>query len=217
MLGCMSDSRSARFVTLSAIGSVVAVAGFEHGVGEWLQGWVAPQGLVIQSWPDQPFYRSLQGEPALTVLPTLALSGLVTMSLSVVLLVWVFGFADRRHSALVIAGLSAALLVAGGGFGTALLGFLLAAAAVKVTSPLSWWRSQAGRPSVQALAAAWPALLTACVGSWLMALFGVAALDYFHGIESVSLTLGVLIIAFALLPVSIAASYAKDAHGPTRR
>lgn len=206
--------RSARQVTLSVMGALVALAGFEHGLGESLQGFVPPAGVMIQSWPDSAFYRSLQGEPAMTLIPNLAVSGLVTMALSVALLVWVVRFVDRPRSALVMVGLSVGLLLTGGGFGPPLLGFILAAAAVKVTSPLRWWRKRSSSPVVRMLAAAWPYLLGACLAAWLTALFGIAALDYFVGIESVALTLAVLSAAFALLPLAIVSGFARDAsHG----
>jgi len=203
--------RSARQTTLTAIGAVVAVAAFEHGLGELLQGPVAPSGLIIQSWPDSAFYRSLQGEPAMTVVPNLAVSGVVTILLAIALLVWVVRFVGRPRSAAVIAGLSCALLLVGGGFGPPLLGFILASAAVKVHSPLAWWRRRSTTRRVRALAVSWPFALVACVTAWLMALFGVAALDYFLGIESVAVTAGVLLLAFATLPLAILSSFAADA------
>ncbi|RJQ51629.1 MAG: hypothetical protein C4521_12090 [Actinobacteria bacterium] len=204
--------RSARQTTLAAMGTIAALAGFEHGLGELLQGPVAPAALVIQSWPGSAFYRSLQGEPALTVIPNLAISGIATMALSGVFFVWVVRFADRPRSALVIATLSVALLLVGGGFGPPVLGLILAIAAIKVTAPLTWWRQRRASPISRALAATWPFLLPACIAAWLMALVGVAALDYFLGIESVAVTLTVLALAFALLPLSILSSFARDAH-----
>lgn len=42
--------RDPRQRTLSAMGAVVAVAAFEHGLGEFLQGPVAPASVFIQSY-----------------------------------------------------------------------------------------------------------------------------------------------------------------------
>lgn len=206
----------ARRTTLTAIGTIVAMAGFEHGLGELLQGPVAPTGVMIQSWPDSPFYRSLQGEPAMTLIPNMAISGILTMALSVAFLVWVTRFVNTKRSALVILTFSLAILLVGGGFGPPVLGLILALAATKVRSPLPWWCREASRPTVRLLASAWPVLLTLCVLAWLTALFGIAALDYFLGIESVTLTVTVLFGAFALLPASFVSSLARDAAGLTR-
>ena len=35
-------------------GSLIGIGGLQHGVGEVLQGNVAPDGLVINSWVDGP-------------------------------------------------------------------------------------------------------------------------------------------------------------------
>ncbi len=49
---------------VSTFGVVAGLAGVEHGVGEVLQGNVAPDGLIIASWPDSALFRILAGEPA---------------------------------------------------------------------------------------------------------------------------------------------------------
>lgn len=209
--------RSARQTTLASMGSIVALAGLEHGLGEVLQGSVAPASTFIQSWPDSAFYRSLQGEPAMTLIPNLAVSGIATIVLSVAFFIWVVRFVDRRGSALVMAGLSMAMLLVGGGFGPPLLGLVLTAAAIKVPSPLLWWKRRATRPWNRVIAGGWPFLLGACIVTWLMALVGVAALDYFLGIESAVVTLTVLSLAFCVLPLSIFSSFARDAACPSGR
>lgn len=205
----------ARRLTLTAVGTIVALAGFEHGLGELLQGPVSPPGMMIRSWPDSPFYRSLQGEPAMTLVPNLAVSGILTMALSFALLLWVIRFVDRKQSALVISSLSVALLLVGGGFGPPVLGLIVAAATLKVRSSLPWWRRSSGRPLNRLLASVWPGLLIVCVAAWIMALVGIAAFDYFVGIESVALTLAVLLLAFVMLPLTFASSFARDAAGLT--
>jgi len=59
--------RNATRVTVSIIGAIVGLMGIEHGIGEALQGNIAPSGLVISSWPGSEFFRILAGEPAMTV------------------------------------------------------------------------------------------------------------------------------------------------------
>jgi len=203
--------RDARQLTLAGMGSIVALAGFEHGLGELLQGPVAPESTMIQSWPDSPFYRILGGEPAMTLVPNLAVSGLLTMALSVALFVWVVFFVGKRYSAGVIAVLSVVLLLVGGGFGPPVLGLILAAAATRVRSPLRWWRERCPATVRRSLSAAWPLLLAGSMATWLAMLFGVAALDYFFAFESVAFTVGLLGTAFLLLPLSLISSMARDA------
>ncbi len=207
--------RDARQLTLAGMGSIVALAGFEHGLGELLQGPVAPESIMILSWPDSPFYRSLGGEPAMTLVPNLAVSGLLTMALSAALFVWVMFLVAKPYSAGVIAGLSVALLLVGGGFGPPVLGLMLAAAATRVRSPLAWWRERCPAAVRRSLSTAWPFLLAGSMAAWLAGLFGVAALDYFLHFESVAFTVGLLGTAFLLLPLALLSSMARDAT-PTR-
>ena len=72
----------------STFGAIMALAGMEHGIGEILQGNVAPGGLMIQSWPESAFFHNLAGEPAMTVLPDLLLTGVLAVIVSLALLIW---------------------------------------------------------------------------------------------------------------------------------
>lgn len=204
--------RSARQLTLSAMGAIVAAAGFEHGVGEMIQGPVPPPTLMIQSWPHSEFYRSLDGEPAMTVIPNLLASGVITMVLSVALFVWMIRFVARRRSASVIASLSIALLFAGGGFGPPVLGLILAGAALGANSPLPWWRKRCPPAGRRILAGAWSPLFAACIAAWFAMLVGVPAMAYFFGIDSDALLLAVLATAVTLLSLALVSSFAKDAE-----
>lgn len=203
---------SARRLTLSAMGAVMAVAAFEHGLGDALQGPVAPASIFIQSWPTSAFYRSLSGEPAMTLIPNLLISGIATMALSIALLGWVLAFVDRRYSAAVIAASSVALLLVGGGFGPPVLGLILAAAATKVRSPLRWWCAVCPSGVRRALASAWPVAIVACVITWLIMLFGIPALDYFAGLGSEALTYLMIAAAFVVLPFALISGMAHDAQ-----
>ena len=46
----VETKRSATRIVVSAFGALAALAGLEHGVGEFVQGWVAPSSVM--SWPD---------------------------------------------------------------------------------------------------------------------------------------------------------------------
>jgi hypothetical protein len=49
--------KNATQVTVSTLGFLMGVAGVEHGIGEILQGNIAPSGIVFPSWPDRHFSR----------------------------------------------------------------------------------------------------------------------------------------------------------------
>lgn len=52
-----ANSGSARVVVTRVFGLFAAAAAAEHGLGEALQGNIAPDGPFIQSWPDAAFFR----------------------------------------------------------------------------------------------------------------------------------------------------------------
>ena len=69
-------------ITVAVLGLLVAFAGIEHGVGEIMQGPVAPESLVIESWRDVTAFAQLGGEPALTVIPNLVITGILAIGVS---------------------------------------------------------------------------------------------------------------------------------------
>ena len=74
--------KNATKVTISTFGVLAGVAGLEHGIGEILQGTIPPDGIVIESWPGSAFFRIVAGEPAMTIIPSLLVSGLLTILVS---------------------------------------------------------------------------------------------------------------------------------------
>jgi hypothetical protein len=65
---------------LAAIcGGLAGVGGITHGVGEVLQGSRSPDGIVFDSWAQGRIARNLGGEPAMTLVPNLLITGTLTI------------------------------------------------------------------------------------------------------------------------------------------
>ena len=111
--------------TVSTFGAIVGIAGLEHGVGEILQGNIPTNGLVIESWPNIEAYEILAGEPAMTIIPNLLLSGILTVMISIIFILWAVKYVDRRKGGLVLILLSLLLLLIGGGFGPPIMGSII--------------------------------------------------------------------------------------------
>ena len=107
--------RNATRVFASTFGAIMALAGIEHGIGEIFQGNVAPSGIMILSWPESEFFRNLGGEPAMTVIPNLLITGILAILVSLALLVWAILFVQRKNGGLIMILLSIAMLLVGGG------------------------------------------------------------------------------------------------------
>ncbi|MDT8307803.1 MAG: hypothetical protein RRC07_17845, partial [Anaerolineae bacterium] len=166
---------------------------------------------VFESWAGSDLFRILAGEPALTIIPNLLVSGVLTILFSLTLMIWAIWFVERKHAGWVLIGLSLLLLLVGGGFGPPLLGTIVGATATRIHAPLRWWRTRlAGRPQ-QLLAAIWPWAFAAAVAAWLSLFPGTIVVDYFFGLERQELLVSLtILVAFVSLLLAIVTALAHD-------
>jgi hypothetical protein len=99
-------------VAASALGIFTGLGGASHGPGEMLLGNVAPSNIVFQAWPS---LTALGGEPAMTIIPSLLVTGILTIIVGVLLAVWAAKFISRKHSGLMLILFTIVLLLVGGG------------------------------------------------------------------------------------------------------
>lgn len=204
--------RSATRIVASTFGGLVALAGIEHGVGEVLQGNVTPDGLVILSWTGQGPFSALGGEPAMTIVPNLLITGILTILVSLAFLIWVTLFVQREHTGRVLALLCIAMLLVGGGFGPPILGLIVAAIATRVNAPLTWWRAHLSGGLRSVLSTLWPWCFGACLINWLMMFPGVVLLGYYFGVNDPNLIFMLLIGMFGFLLLTILTGFAYDSQ-----
>lgn len=203
--------KNATRLLVSCFGAIVAFAGFEHGIGEILQGNVAPSGLFIRSWPNSALFEVVAGEPALTIVPNLLVSGVLTVLLSLAFLAWAAVFVQRRHSALVLILLSVVLLLVGGGVFPPVLGLIVALVATQIHAPRSGWRGHVPSGVGRVLAAAWPWLFALAVVTWLSLFPGSIILAALWGTESAGNLLPLfMFLAFGSLLLTIVTGLLRD-------
>jgi len=195
--------KSAARTTLSTFGAIVGMAGLEHGVGEILQGNVAPSGFVIESWPDVGAYEILAGEPAMTIIPNLLLSGILTVFLSIIFTIWAVMYIEKKNGGRVLILLSFVLLLVGGGFGPPVMGFILGGTGTRVSSPPEW---KAGRGI---LARLWPLLFVAGIIGYLSLWPGLVILSQFIPAEVLP-TAQLTLFSFTTLILAILSGFAYD-------
>jgi hypothetical protein len=99
-------------VAASAVGIFGGLGGASHGPGEILQGNIAPNGLVIEAWPE---LTALAGEPAMTIIPSFLVTGILTIIFGLIVAVWAAKFVHRKNGGLVLILLSIIMLLVGGG------------------------------------------------------------------------------------------------------
>jgi hypothetical protein len=96
------------------LGVFAGLSGASHGPGEILQGNVAPNRIMIMAWP-QLKSSALAGEPAMTLMPNLALAGVLAIVLGALVVVWAGTCLERKQGGLLLIMLSLAMLLVGGG------------------------------------------------------------------------------------------------------
>ncbi len=190
---------------VAVFGVLAALAGAEHGLGAIVQGPVRPERLVIRSWPEHAAFDVLDGEPAMTLIPNLLVSGVVTVMVSATLGAWVLLGMHRRHRALVLAGLSVVLLGVGGGFGPPLVGLVLSAGASRLRATT---RSPAA--VTLRLARVWPWALAVGSAGYLGLVPGVILAHGLWGTPPATAVYALMVLAFCGLVVALVAARARD-------
>ncbi len=208
--------KSAMTLTISTIATVAALGGIEHGIGEVLQGNVAPAAIAFTSWPDVEAFQVLGGEPAMTVVPNLLATGILAILSSLVFLAWAILFARRRHGGLVMILLSIVMLLFGGGFGPPLVGIVLGIAAIRTNALLASARTERSGGTRRVLAALWPWAFGIDVVAWLLLLPGSVLIAYVFGVNAVPSALLYALIAsvFGFLILALVTGFAYDSRWP---
>lgn len=202
--------RNATRISVSTFGAIMALAGIEHGIGEILQGNVAPSGTMILSWPESEFFRSLGGEPAMTVVPNLLITGILAVLASLALLVWAILFAHKKNGGLVMILLSIAMLLVGGGIFPPILGIIIGVVATRIYSPLTGWRAHLSVDTQRFFQKLWPWSYTACIIAWLAIIPGVGLFGRFFGANEEVFILATIFFALATLLLTILSGFAHD-------
>ena len=196
-------------ITTVVMGTLAGLAGIEHGVGEILQGNVVPESVMIQSWPDLAVMEILNGEPAMTVVPNLLVTGILAILFSLVFLAWATLATRHRFYGPVLMLICIPMLLFGAGFGPPLLGLIIGAAAT--ASEANWRAPRRGRLR-SLLGKLWPWSLGACLAAWLAMLPGTVLLDLLWGIKNADLAYGLMAAMFILLFLTILTGAARDSQ-----
>lgn len=165
-------------------GLLAGLGGITHGIGEVLQGNIVPSGIIIDSWTQGPIATNMGGEPAMTIVPNLLVTGLLTIVVSLAILVWAAVFVQRKNGGRILIGLSIVMLLVGGGFGPPIIGILAGAAGTGINAPLTGWRSRLSANVQHLLAKLWPWAFGAAVISGTFLVVGSVILVYVFGLNN---------------------------------
>ena len=195
---------------ISTFGGFAGLMGIEHGIGEVLQGSTAPGGLVFPSWPGSRFFDALNGEPAMSILPNLLITGILAVIFSLAYTVWAVALVERNRSGQVLMALTIPMLLFGAGLFPPVLGLMVGAAATRIHAPLRWWRKHISGSVRNFLGSLWPWFFAAALLTWLLMFPGVPVMDYFLGFFNESFIFLVLGGMFLFLILAGISAFARD-------
>lgn len=171
-------------IAAKALGAYAGLIAVEHGVFEILQGDVAPGGVMINAIgpPCQAEAAWHACLPALTIIPNVLATGIMTVMIALIAIIWSIGFVGRKRGGLILISLSIIMLLVGGGFVAPFTGLVAGIAGTRIDAPLQWWRERLPTRGLRALAALWPWTLVAVLiwfpGGWILGhLFNRALLN----------------------------------------
>jgi hypothetical protein len=128
-------------VVASTLGVLVGLAGIDHGIFEFLQGNVAPNGIMIAAiGPAQRFWQYGE-ETALTVLPNFLVTGILAMIFGILVMIWSIKFIAKKYGAGILFLLGVTLFLFGGGFAPIFTTIIASLTATCINKPLRFWRA----------------------------------------------------------------------------
>lgn len=202
-------------ITTSIFGVLLAIAGFEHGFFETLQGNTATSGLIIQAIGKDMQWWKYGSEEAFTIISNFLVTGLLVMLTSAVIMAWSIFFIHQKRAPSVFLILFIILTMVGGGIGFTPFYLVVWAYARKIHSPLMWWKESFTPKTILWLSRLWPYTLAIAVLSLLIAI-ELAIFGYFPGVTNPDLLLGItwslLLVAMIFINLTYFSSFAKDIH-----
>ncbi|MBI9052012.1 MAG: hypothetical protein JEZ00_21535 [Anaerolineaceae bacterium] len=206
----MKNVHRATITVTSIMGIIAGVAGIEHGIGELLQGNIRPQHIVFASWPESRLFDIMAGEPAMSLIPNMLISGIITILLAVYVIYWAARRMGQKNGGPVLIGLSVMLLLVGGGFGPPLLGIILGTVSI-------FFHRQQTKPNRQQpdgfslkVGQSWKIIFGFTLCFWLFLFPILPGLKLFFIIQNEQLVSITTLLAFTFLGLSIFSAGVSD-------
>ena len=179
----MRQNSAARIVA-SVFGILAGLGGMIHGVGEVLQGNITPMGIFIPSWTQGPIATNMGGDPGLTIVPNFIGTGLLTIIVSLIIIIWAAVFITRKNGGLALILLSFILLLVGGGIAPPIISILAGISGLGINSQPTWWRNNISVKLQRFLAQLWPWLFGIAVINGVFLVIGSLILVYFFNLNN---------------------------------
>ena len=207
---------SAVRIVASTFGVLAGLGGVTNGTGETLQGNIAPSGIMINSWTEGPIATNMGGEPAMTIVPNLLITGVLTILISLAVLVWAAAFVHGKNDGLVLILLSIIMLLVGGGFAPPIIGIIAGVAGLGINAPQTWWYNWLPVSIRRFLAGLWPWVFGVCVINGVFLVVGSIILVFFFGLNNPDLFVNSFLFAVLSLLLTVFTGVAHDSQNNER-
>jgi len=154
-------------LSVATFGSILGIAGIEHGIGEILQGNFVPGNVFIKSWPNDNLYDILAGEPAFTILSGIPIyiTGIIAILVSTLIIILSMFFLEKKYSRFIFPVLIISLFLFGGGMaGPVLMGMLLSWATFRINPEFKIFKKK--KPILGLLKPIWKFVYPISIISW---------------------------------------------------
>lgn len=205
----LSNHSAARMVA-SMIGVLAGLGGRVHGIGETLQGNIAPNGLIIPSWTKGTIATNMGGELAMTIISNLFIADIRTILVSLAIMVWAAMFVQRKNGGRILIFLSVILLLVGGGFAPSIIGLLAGVSGTRINVSSFWWRTHLPNNVRDFLAKLWPWIFGICLLNGVFLVVGSLILVYFFNLNNPDLFVNSFFFAIISLLLTILTGVAYD-------
>lgn len=196
----------------AVFGVLAGLGGLVHGIGEMLQGNVPPAAIVFDSWAQGPIATYMDGEPAMSLIPNLFITGLLTTLISLVVIVWAAAYVNRKHGGRILILLAVGMLLVGGGFGPPLIGILAGWAGTGINSPLNWWQRRMSGVTGRAFGRVWPWVFALSALAATLLVLGSLVLVYFFDVNNAEFFSNLFLFVLLALLVTVPAGFAYDSQ-----
>jgi hypothetical protein len=203
---------SAARLIASIFGILAGIGGMMHGPGEILQGSIAPVGIVFNSWTVEPVATNVGGEPAMSVIPNLLVSGVLTIIVALAVLIWAAIFVGKKNGGLILIFLSIIMLLVGGGFAPPIIGIISGIAGLGINVQESRWHKRLPDKLQSLLATLWPWFFGVCVVNGVTLILGSLIFGYIVGLNIPGVWVFCFLISIPLLILAIITGKAYDSE-----
>lgn len=196
---------------IAAVFSILAgLGGLLHGIGEVLQGNINVTGPVIHSWTTGPIAEHMGGDPGLSIISNMLLTGILCIIFSLGMILWTKFFIHNKNGGLILILLNTGMFLFGGGFGPPIMGYLAGIAGLGIHSRHSVWRKVIPPGVNRFLAGLWIWIFSVCIVNGVFLVIGHVILVVLFDYTNAGVFMNSFFLAVILLVLSLITGIAHD-------